>query len=106
MEKYRLSWTPGTGVTQDVIQMVPDPNDTTKTVEQVLAADLPISQTSFDQDFATDSMVEWFVQTKDPNAANGPSADSAHATFKATNQTPETVSAATGLSDQFLSHTP
>jgi len=98
-EKYTLAWIPGPCVTQDVVRVQ-------NGAEVVLAADLANTESSVDVDFTTDDQVEWFVRSKDPNAKNGPSIDSAHAQFVASNQTPELVGAATGLNATWVSHTP
>lgn len=96
MNIYHLSWTPGVGVKQDIIGILPD-----KT-EKVLAAALGATDSSTDVTFADNEQVEWLVRT---TAADGKTTlDSDHNSFTATDQTP--ASAATNLNATFVSHTP
>lgn len=95
MNTFHLSWTPGVGIKQEVVGILPD-----KTEKSL--ATLGATDSSVDVDFTDNEQVEWLVRT---TASDGKTTvDSDHNSFTATDQTP--ASAATNLNATFVAHKP
>lgn len=97
MERYRLNWTPGVGPVQDV----------RAAISGGPAASLGTfgdTNGSLEVDLPTGATVEWFIQTK--NSDGSEFVDSDHVTFTALDQTPVQIAPATGLTQEWLGHTP
>jgi hypothetical protein len=96
MEVYKLTWVPSTSSTastQDVKALVAG-----VATDVVLGAANTVAEQQFT--FSTGAVVEWWVVTY--NADKAKTAESAHATFTASDESP--LVASTGLASSWVSH--
>lgn len=102
METYTLKWTPA----QNQVPTLRDVIQVTQAGEVSLAKDLDPTAAETDQNFPTDSQVEYFTRLRTPDGSLVKESD--HFTFTATDQTPPPAQLLpdTALGAAWKNHTP